>query len=126
MRSVTLTTLNEQVDYGTGSPAARDQPYNTADLRRCFGDLDVLNLCADDAVLAEVAGHVGRSALALDAANRPWGGVPGRATGWSAPEPAGMARRAERLHAQRQRETELRVDPDWSEPGCASSFVPIA
>jgi SAM-dependent methyltransferase len=61
----------EQIDYGTGGPRAPENLYTEALLRAAFGDLEIVDLSAYDAVIEEGAGHSGQSALIDLVARRP-------------------------------------------------------
>jgi SAM-dependent methyltransferase len=61
----------EQVDYGTGGPPHREHMYDTDLLRDAFGDLEILELTAYDAVVREGRGHDGLSALIDLVARKP-------------------------------------------------------
>lgn len=52
-----------QVDYGTGGPPCAENMYELDDLRADFAGWKVLRAIDYDAVIAEGAGHDGRSAL---------------------------------------------------------------
>lgn len=53
----------EQLTYKTGGPAIAENLYTEAMLRQAFGDMDILELVAYDAVIEEGVGHKGMSAL---------------------------------------------------------------
>lgn len=53
----------EQVEFGTGGPPDRSHMYTRAMLEAAFTDFDIVHVREHEAVLAEGAKHVGRSAL---------------------------------------------------------------
>lgn len=53
----------EQLEYATGGPRTVENMYDEPLLRGAFGDMDILELKAYDAVLEEGAGHNGMSAV---------------------------------------------------------------
>ncbi|MEZ5937736.1 MAG: class I SAM-dependent methyltransferase [Hyphomonadaceae bacterium] len=53
----------EQLVYRTGGPQNADHMYDEAMLREAFGDMEILELNAYDAVIEEGEGHSGMSAL---------------------------------------------------------------
>lgn len=61
----------EQIAYGTGGPRAPENLYTETLLRAAFGDFEILELSAYDAVIEEGAGHSGPSALIDLVARRP-------------------------------------------------------
>lgn len=61
----------EQIAYGTGGPGVVENLYTEALLREAFGDLEILELAAYDAALAEGDAHAGPSALIDLVARKP-------------------------------------------------------
>lgn len=61
----------EQIAYGTGGPGVVENLYTEALLREAFSDLEILELTAYDAVLAEGDAHAGPSALIDLVARKP-------------------------------------------------------
>ncbi|WP_409308114.1 SAM-dependent methyltransferase [Pectobacterium sp. B1J-3] len=53
----------EQINYGTGGPAAVEHLYSESLLRTAFGELDILHLRSYDEILKEGQSHHGLSAL---------------------------------------------------------------
>lgn len=53
----------EQIAFGTGGPSAVENLYTEVMLRDAFSDMQILELTAYDAVVAEGSGHEGMSAL---------------------------------------------------------------
>lgn len=53
----------EQLAYGTGGPKAVENLYTEPMLREAFADMQILELRAYDAEIAEGTGHRGMSAL---------------------------------------------------------------
>ncbi len=60
-----------QVDYKTGGPPSRENMYTETLLREAFAELDIMHLHEHDDILAEGAGHDGRSAVIDMVAIRP-------------------------------------------------------
>ena len=61
----------EQLAYGTGGPPSAENLYTEAMLREAFGDFEILELSAYDAVIEEGSAHRGLSALIDLVARRP-------------------------------------------------------
>ena len=61
----------EQLGYGTGGPPLIENLYTEAMLRDAFGDLEILELSAQDAVIEEGTAHRGMSALIDLVARKP-------------------------------------------------------
>ncbi len=61
----------EQLGYGTGGPPLIENLYTEAMLRDAFGDLEILELSAYDAVIEEGTAHRGMSALIDLVARKP-------------------------------------------------------
>ncbi len=61
----------EQLGYRTGGPPSAENLYTEPMLREAFGDLEILELSAYDAVIEEGAAHRGMSALIDLVARKP-------------------------------------------------------
>ena len=61
----------EQLGYGTGGPPLIENLYTEGMLRDAFGDLEILELSAQDAVIEEGTAHRGMSALIDLVARKP-------------------------------------------------------
>jgi SAM-dependent methyltransferase len=61
----------EQLAYGTGGPSVVENLYTEALLRDAFADMQILELSAYDAAVAEGSGHSGISALIDMVARQP-------------------------------------------------------
>ncbi len=61
----------EQLTYRTGGPPLAENLYTEAMLREAFGDFDILDLAAHDAVIEEGSAHRGMSALIDLVARKP-------------------------------------------------------
>ena len=61
----------KQIEYGTGGPSNPANMYVEADLRRWFGDWDILHLREHESVISEGRHHHGMSALVDLVARKP-------------------------------------------------------